>query len=315
PPPQVSIESLQLLGRRIRAGRLERRPSDRAVPEFGTGLSFRLLRAGDLRLHDGADRRRFRKGPCRIEQESADRDQSEKPTEGDAARLRQLPFASERGVPEFRVDLLEPPGLHGFKPDPRALQLDQEEFDAHVDRDELGQERVSRVVGADVPLGCRQHHEAIVLEERPGLRVQLHFGKTFDLRQIVRRGAGAAQQQDHRPPSRAAHLASLNVRDDERVQDPLEDRAIHRIIAGMLILLLSAVLAQEGSTANWPSFRGTDASGTATATLPLTWNGDAAVGPAKNLRWKTPIPGLSHSSPIVWGDRLFVATAVRVDGA
>jgi len=94
----------------------------------------------------------------------------------------------------------------------------------------------------------------------------------------------------------------------------LEDGALRWIITGMLVLLLSAVLAQDPSTANWPSFRGADASGVATATLPLTWNGDAAAGPAKNIRWKTPIPGLSHSSPIVWGDRLFVATAVRVDG-
>jgi len=30
----------------------------------------------------------------------------------------------------------------------------------------------------------------------------------------------------------------------------------------------------------------------------------------ENVRWKTPIPGLAHSSPIVWGDRLFVTTAV-----
>lgn len=82
----------------------------------------------------------------------------------------------------------------------------------------------------------------------------------------------------------------------------------------MLIVLFSLLLAQETSTANWPSFRGADASGTATATLPLTWNGDPAVGPSKNIRWKTPIPGLSHSSPIVWGDRLFVATAIRADG-
>jgi outer membrane protein assembly factor BamB len=82
----------------------------------------------------------------------------------------------------------------------------------------------------------------------------------------------------------------------------------------MRTLLLALLLGQETPTANWPSFRGADASGVATASLPRTWNDDPAVGPAKNIRWKTPIPGLSHSSPIVWGDRLFVATAVRIDG-
>jgi outer membrane protein assembly factor BamB len=82
----------------------------------------------------------------------------------------------------------------------------------------------------------------------------------------------------------------------------------------VLLILTLATLLQETPTANWPSFRGADAGGVATAALPLTWNGDPAAGPARNIRWKTPIPGLSHSSPVVWGDRLFVATAVRVDG-
>jgi len=81
----------------------------------------------------------------------------------------------------------------------------------------------------------------------------------------------------------------------------------------MITLLLLALL-QDAPTANWPSFRGTDASGVATAALPLEWNADPAAGPLKNIRWKTPIPGLGHSSPVVWGDRLFVATAVRSEG-
>jgi hypothetical protein len=31
----------------------------------------------------------------------------------------------------------------------------------------------------------------------------------------------------------------------------------------------------------------------------------------ENILWKTPIPGLGHSSPIIWADRLFVTTAVN----
>jgi len=58
---------------------------------------------------------------------------------------------------------------------------------------------------------------------------------------------------------------------------------------------------------NWPSFRGLGASGVADGQkLPATW--DIAKG--TNIAWKTPIPGLAHSSPIVWGDRVFVTTAV-----
>ena len=61
---------------------------------------------------------------------------------------------------------------------------------------------------------------------------------------------------------------------------------------------------------NWPSFRGPDASGTADGQHPpLTWDVKAGT----NVRWKTPIPGLGHSGPIVWGDRVFVTTAVSGD--
>jgi outer membrane protein assembly factor BamB len=58
---------------------------------------------------------------------------------------------------------------------------------------------------------------------------------------------------------------------------------------------------------SWPSFRGPQASGAADGRpLPDRWS--AASG--ENILWRTPIPGLAHSSPIVWGDRIFVTTAV-----
>ena len=71
--------------------------------------------------------------------------------------------------------------------------------------------------------------------------------------------------------------------------------------------LLLALGANESPAANWPQYRGPRASGVDdSAALPTTWN--AATG--ENICWTTPIPGLAHSSPIVWGDRLYVATAV-----
>jgi outer membrane protein assembly factor BamB len=61
------------------------------------------------------------------------------------------------------------------------------------------------------------------------------------------------------------------------------------------------------STGTWPSFRGAEASGVAEGqNLPDTWN----VKSGTNVLWRTPIPGLAHSSPVVWGNRLFVTTAV-----
>lgn len=58
---------------------------------------------------------------------------------------------------------------------------------------------------------------------------------------------------------------------------------------------------------SWPSFRGPQASGVADGQrLPDTW--DAKSG--RNILWRRRLPGLAHSSPIVWGDRVFVTTAV-----
>jgi outer membrane protein assembly factor BamB len=58
---------------------------------------------------------------------------------------------------------------------------------------------------------------------------------------------------------------------------------------------------------DWPSFRGVRAGGVADGfPTPTTWD----VPKNQNVRWKTPIDGLGHSSPIIWGDRLCVSTAV-----
>ena len=64
------------------------------------------------------------------------------------------------------------------------------------------------------------------------------------------------------------------------------------------------------SAQNWPSFRGPQASGIAEKqNLPDRW--DASTG--ENILWRTPIPGLAHSSPVVWGNQIFVTSAVSSD--
>ena len=71
------------------------------------------------------------------------------------------------------------------------------------------------------------------------------------------------------------------------------------------LLTMSPTLSRESE--NWPSFRGGDALSIADddPRLPLTWSA------TENVVWKTPIPGLGWSSPVVWGDRIFVTTAVE----
>ncbi len=61
---------------------------------------------------------------------------------------------------------------------------------------------------------------------------------------------------------------------------------------------------------SWPSFRGQQASGIAERqNLPDQWNGKTG----ENILWRTPIPGLAHSSPVVWGNRVFVTSATSSD--
>jgi outer membrane protein assembly factor BamB len=62
---------------------------------------------------------------------------------------------------------------------------------------------------------------------------------------------------------------------------------------------------------NWPAFRGVAAAGTADGqAAPVEWDLESG----RNVRWKTAIPGLANSSPIVWGDRVFVLAAVSGAG-
>lgn len=65
--------------------------------------------------------------------------------------------------------------------------------------------------------------------------------------------------------------------------------------------------AQAPSTGNWPQFRGPNASGVADEIpLPSKWD----VAKNENILWKTPTPGLGFSSPVIWGDQVFLTTSV-----
>lgn len=80
---------------------------------------------------------------------------------------------------------------------------------------------------------------------------------------------------------------------------------------GSAVLAASALLAAAPAPPkpgiDWPQFRGIDAGGIAEGfSLPATWNPTNGA----NILWKTPIPGLGLSSPIVWGDDVFVTTAI-----
>jgi outer membrane protein assembly factor BamB len=71
-------------------------------------------------------------------------------------------------------------------------------------------------------------------------------------------------------------------------------------VTGLLLLNSSA-----SARANWPQWRGPAGQGISTEkNLPTSWTA------TKNIKWKTPIEGLGHSSPIVWGKKIFLTTAL-----
>ncbi len=69
------------------------------------------------------------------------------------------------------------------------------------------------------------------------------------------------------------------------------------------VIALSVCLAGTALAEQWPGWRGPRGDGTSSETsLPVHWN------PGENVRWKVPVPGAGHSSPVIWGDRIFLTS-------
>jgi outer membrane protein assembly factor BamB len=83
-----------------------------------------------------------------------------------------------------------------------------------------------------------------------------------------------------------------------------------RFCSIILVSTLSthALAADPAALANWPQFRGPLASGVAPQGDPPTqWSED------DNVRWKVAIPGIGSSTPVIWGDKVFLLTAIETD--
>jgi|CXWL01.1.fsa_nt_gi outer membrane protein assembly factor BamB len=65
-----------------------------------------------------------------------------------------------------------------------------------------------------------------------------------------------------------------------------------------------AAAAAEAPLGSWPHWRGPKATGEAPGNPPTEWS------EAQNVRWKVEIPGKGLSTPVVWGDKIFLTTAV-----
>jgi outer membrane protein assembly factor BamB len=87
----------------------------------------------------------------------------------------------------------------------------------------------------------------------------------------------------------------------------LKKQTFHFALLSILLSFISANLtAQTDYNQQWPGFRGPWACGFIDgAKTAATWNVDSSL----NIKWKTPIPGLAHSCPVIWDNYLFVTTA------
>jgi outer membrane protein assembly factor BamB len=108
---------------------------------------------------------------------------------------------------------------------------------------------------------------------------------------------------------------SSRSRRDGKNPSPRDKSHLHggqRVSSCLLLILGFFFFVSTAEAQNWPSFRGPNGSGIAdNQDLPEHWN----VQESTNVLWKIPIAGLSHSSPIVWGNRIFLTTAVAGEGA
>src|SRR4051794_22730109 len=73
----------------------------------------------------------------------------------------------------------------------------------------------------------------------------------------------------------------------------------------LTLLFLSLPLTVRAGD-NWPGWRGPRGDGISDETnVPARWS------TTENVVWKTPIPGIGHSSPVIWGDRVFLTTCIE----
>lgn len=81
--------------------------------------------------------------------------------------------------------------------------------------------------------------------------------------------------------------------------------ALSSVVASCLLFSLLPLASTRAADGDWPQWRGPLGTGAAPAAdPPVEWS------ETKNIRWKVPLPGKGHSTPIVWGDRIYLTTAI-----
>src|SRR5262245_58344966 len=71
------------------------------------------------------------------------------------------------------------------------------------------------------------------------------------------------------------------------------------------VLAVSLLLAPLAAAEEWPAWRGPRGDGSSReVNVPVRWSR------TENVAWKAEVPGIGHSSPVVWGERVFLTTCL-----
>ncbi len=90
---------------------------------------------------------------------------------------------------------------------------------------------------------------------------------------------------------------------NENQRENLTELSRRSFLTASLLALPAANLLAAAPEQNWPEFRGAGGRGVAEGyPTRTTWNADAAAGRLEGVLWRAEIPGLGHSSPIIWGE-------------
>ena len=88
----------------------------------------------------------------------------------------------------------------------------------------------------------------------------------------------------------------------------LDEQWPRRGMAASLILVMALLgggsVGSQGSSPHWPQWRGPSFNGVTAQSVPVEF------GETKNVKWKVAIPGRGFSTPVIWGDRIFLTTAI-----
>ena len=91
---------------------------------------------------------------------------------------------------------------------------------------------------------------------------------------------------------------------DGEVTEYMTTSRLRRVSAVVTLTIGIGSLSTATTAQDWPSWRGPDDTGMGRGDAPVSWSD------VEGVRWRAAIPGRGHSSPVVWGDQVFVTTAV-----